>query len=139
MPCFKSNIFYYNNPKIKLFLQKNAKFSSAGGSAPRPPYLRRVGALLPKPQSLAAGGIAPRPPLASGGLRAPPKIASPIANFFGTHLVIYCSIILVVWGIIVQVSQYTVMFVCFTVIYLLLLFFTHLSFCNCKGSHCKLF
>ena len=29
MPRFKSNIFYYNSPKIKLFLQKHAKFSSA--------------------------------------------------------------------------------------------------------------
>ena len=32
---------------MKLFLQKNAKFSSAGGSALRPP---------------ASGGFAPRPP-----------------------------------------------------------------------------
>ena len=28
---------------MELFLQKNAKFSSAGGSAPRPPCLRRLG------------------------------------------------------------------------------------------------
>ena len=52
---------------MKLFLQKNAKFSSAGGSAPRPPCLRRLGALPPNPQPPAAGGFAPRPPLASGG------------------------------------------------------------------------
>ena len=52
---------------MKLFLQKNAKFLSAGGSAPRPPCLRRLGALPPNPQPLAAGGSAPRPPLASGG------------------------------------------------------------------------
>ena len=31
---FKALSFYQNNPKIKLFLQKNAKFSSAGGFAP---------------------------------------------------------------------------------------------------------
>ena len=37
LPHFKSIIFYQNRPKIKLFLQNNAKFSSAGGSAPRPP------------------------------------------------------------------------------------------------------
>ena len=37
MPRFKSIIFYQYSPKIKLFLKKNAKFSSAGGSAPRPP------------------------------------------------------------------------------------------------------
>ena len=67
MPRFKSIICYYNNPKINLFLQKNAKFSSAGGSAPRPPCLRRLGALLPDPQPPAAGGFAHRPPLAFGG------------------------------------------------------------------------
>ena len=54
-PRFKSSIFNQNSPKMKLFLQKNAKFSSAGGSAPVPP---------------AAGGFAPRPP------KQPP-----IANF----------------------------------------------------------
>ena len=52
---------------MKLFLQKNAKFLSAGGSAPRPPCLRRLGALPPNPQPPAAGGFASRPPLASGG------------------------------------------------------------------------
>ena len=35
MPRFKSTILYRNIPKVKLFLQKNAKFSSAGGSDPR--------------------------------------------------------------------------------------------------------
>ena len=34
-PRFKS---IQISPKLKLFLQKNAKFSSAGGSAPRPPH-----------------------------------------------------------------------------------------------------
>ena len=37
MPRFKGITFYQYSPKIKLFLKKNAKFSSAGGSAPRPP------------------------------------------------------------------------------------------------------
>ena len=41
-------LFFYS-PKIKLFLQKNAKFLSVWGSAPVPP---------------AAGGLAPRSPLA---------------------------------------------------------------------------
>ena len=36
MPRFKSIIFCQNSSKIKLFLHKNAKFLSAGGSAPRP-------------------------------------------------------------------------------------------------------
>ena len=60
---------------MKLFLQKNAKFSNAGGAAPRPhasggwglcpqtPSLRRLGALPPDPHwPPAAGGSAPRPP-----------------------------------------------------------------------------
>ena len=71
---FKALSFYQNSPKIKLFLQKNAKFSSAWGKAPRPrasggcglcphtPSLRRLGALHPHPHlPLAAGGFAPRP------------------------------------------------------------------------------
>ena len=45
MPRFKSIIFYQNSSKIKLVLQKNAKFSSAGDSAPRPPCLWRLGSL----------------------------------------------------------------------------------------------
>ena len=36
MPRFKSIILYYNSPKIKLFLQKNAKFSSDGARPPDP-------------------------------------------------------------------------------------------------------
>ena len=34
MPRFKSNNFYQNRPKIKLFLQKKAKFLRPGGFAP---------------------------------------------------------------------------------------------------------
>ena len=70
---------------MKLFLQKNAKFSSAGGSAPRPPCLLRLGVLPPNPQPPAAGGFAPRPPLASGGWgRSPqtPQTAPSIADFW---------------------------------------------------------
>ena len=53
---------------MKLFLQKNAKFSSAGGSQTRMPP--------------AAGGFAPKPPASGGwGLRPQtPKTAPPIAN-----------------------------------------------------------
>ena len=47
-----------NIPNIKLFLQKNAKFSSAG--AP-PPDLRRLGALPPDPRTRASGSSASRP------------------------------------------------------------------------------
>ena len=59
-PPFKSIIFYQNSFKLKLFLQKNAKFSIAGGSTPRPPFLRRLEALPPDLQPPAAGGFAPR-------------------------------------------------------------------------------
>ena len=62
MPRFKSIIFYYNSPKIKLFLQKNAKFWSAGGSSPTPSCLRRLGAPPPDPQD--------SPPIANFWLRA---------------------------------------------------------------------
>ena len=47
---------------MMLYLQKNAKFASAGGSAPKPPCLRRPGALPPDPQNsppLRISGYAP--------------------------------------------------------------------------------
>ena len=43
MPHFKSINFYQNRPKIRIFLRKSTKFSSAGGSTPRfscPPAAR---------------------------------------------------------------------------------------------------
>ena len=63
-----------------LFLQKNAKFSNAGGSAPRPPCLQRLGALPPNPQPPA-----PRPLLASGGwgLRPQTPILAPPLRISG--------------------------------------------------------
>ena len=55
-PRFKSFNFYQNIPKIKLLLQKNAKFFCAGGSAPRPPCLqRRLGVLPQDPQNILRG------------------------------------------------------------------------------------
>ena len=64
MPRFKSIIFYQYSPNTKLFLKKNAKFSSAGGKAPRPcasggwglcpqtpNSLWQLGALPPDPQN----------------------------------------------------------------------------------------
>ena len=46
---------------MKLFLQKHAKFSSAGGSAPRPSCLRRLGALPPNPHWPPAAGCSTTP------------------------------------------------------------------------------
>ena len=97
MPRFKSIIFYYNSPKIVIFT-KNAKFSSAGDSAPRPAYHRRVGALLPNPQPLAAEGSPPdpkiAPPLQISGY-APSYILLHHFNVLGyssTSITIYCDI-----------------------------------------------
>ena len=61
--------------KLSYFCKKNAKFSSAGGSAPRPLCLRRLGASLPDPQPPAAGVFAPSPhwPSAAGGSAPRPK------------------------------------------------------------------
>ena len=50
MPRFKVLFFYQNSSKIKLILQKNAKFLSAWGSAP---------------VLTTAWGFTPRPPLVS--------------------------------------------------------------------------
>ena len=61
-------LLHQNSPEIRLFLQKNAKFLSAGGSAPVPPL---AGALPPDPYyPLSNGSSAPRPPKQS----PPPKI-----------------------------------------------------------------
>ena len=80
----KALFFNQNSPKMKLFLQKNAKFLSAGGSAPRPPCLRRLGALLSNPRASGGWGLRPRPPN-SPPLRisgdAPERIASGIRVF----------------------------------------------------------
>ena len=73
-PRFKSIICYQNSPKIKLFLQKHAKFLSAGGTASRPPAsggwklfpqtpsLRRLGALPSDSQWLRRLGALPQDP-----------------------------------------------------------------------------
>ena len=64
MPRFKNIIFYLNSPKIKLFLQKNAKFSSAGRSPQTPVPLaaggfQQLGASLPTPIGLRRLGYPP--------------------------------------------------------------------------------
>ena len=67
---------------MKLFLQKNAKFLSAGGSTPVPPA---AGGFAPKPPASGSWELRTRPPLASGGwgLRPQtPQIAPTIANFW---------------------------------------------------------
>ena len=73
---------------MKLFLQKNAKFSSAGGSAPRLPCLRRLGAEPPDPHWPPAAGVStPRPP------KQPPLRISgyALAQMVGQMVIICCS------------------------------------------------
>ena len=77
---------------MRLFLQKNAQFSSAGGSAPRPPCLRRLGALPSNPQPPAAGGFAPDPhcpPAAGGSAPRPQNSSPPHCEFLATRLTIH--------------------------------------------------
>ena len=74
---------------MKLLLQKNAKVSSAGGSAPRPPCLRWLGA-LPQTPSLRQLGASPPdphwPPAAGGSAPRPPKQPPPHCEFLATRL-----------------------------------------------------
>ena len=51
MPHFKSINFYQKRPKLKILLQKNTKFSSAGSSTSRPPCSRRLGAFPQDPRN----------------------------------------------------------------------------------------
>ena len=76
---------------MKLFLQKKAKFLSAEGSAPRPPCLRRLGALPLDPHWPPAAGVSalrPKnsPPIANSWLRACTLVryASIFAEKYGT-------------------------------------------------------
>ena len=63
MTRFKSINFCQNiDLKFRYFCQKNTKFLITGGSAPRPPCLRQLGALLSNLQSSENGGCAARPP-----------------------------------------------------------------------------
>ena len=66
-PRFKNIIFYQNSRKIKLLLQKNAKFSSAGGfcgQSSQPPEARGSGGKVPPPDPQNS------PPIANFWLRA---------------------------------------------------------------------
>ena len=69
MPRFKKLFFNQNSPKMKLVLQKNAKFSSAGGSAPRPPVPQAAGGFAPKPATSGGWGLRPQTPKTAPPLR----------------------------------------------------------------------
>ena len=69
---------------MKLFLQKKAKFSSAGSSAPRPPCLQQLGALPPNPHWPPVALDAPPPPNTTPQLRisgyAPAQYSSAVSH-----------------------------------------------------------
>ena len=76
MPCFNSIIFFIKIAlKLSYFLQKNAKISSAGGTAPRPLCLRRLGALPPDSQN--------SPPMRNSGYA--PALSSSVLCVNPTH------------------------------------------------------
>ena len=68
---------------MKLFLQKSAKFSSAGGSAPQTPVPPEAGGFVPKPPASGGWGLRPQdphwPPAAVGSAPSP-QTAPPITN-----------------------------------------------------------
>ena len=69
MPRCKRIIFYQSRPKIKLFMQKNAKFLSAGGSATRFQCLHELG-LCPDTRNGLYPQTPKQPPNANFWLRA---------------------------------------------------------------------
>ena len=67
---------------MKLFLQKNAKFLSVGGSAPVPPA---AGGFAPKPPASGGWGLCLQTPIGLRRLGGPPpdpQNSPPIANFW---------------------------------------------------------
>ena len=59
-PRFKALSFYQNSPTIKLFLQKNAKFLSAGAPPPDPRASGGWGLRLQTPISLRRLEVRPQ-------------------------------------------------------------------------------
>ena len=80
MPCFKSIIFIKIGLKLSYFCQKNTKFSSVGGSAPRPPCLQRLGAFPPDPSLRRLKATLPH-------RKMPPPTGGP---YTATSLQIFC-------------------------------------------------
>ena len=73
IPRFKSNIYHQNSPKIKLFLQKNAKF-------------RALEALLPDLQPSVAGGLARGPLMALAAPLPDSQNSFPHWEFLATNV-----------------------------------------------------
>ena len=82
IPCFTSIIFFIKIALKLSFFYKKWKISRAGGTAPTPPCLRRLGALPPDPLPPVAWGFASRP------LKQPPHF-----EFLATHLFFNSSVL----------------------------------------------
>ena len=75
MPRFKSTIFYYNNPKINLFLQKMQNY-------------RALGAPRPDPHASGDWGLRSQTPIGLRRLGVPPPAPKtvPHCEFLATRL-----------------------------------------------------
>ena len=90
MPRFKSIIFSQNSPKHKLFLQKNAKFASAG-------------APLPDLQPPVASGLCLQASTGLWGLLPQTTKAAPHCEFLATRLALrlfYKTTVVVQWELV---------------------------------------
>ena len=91
----KALFFKQNSPKMKLFLQKNAKFLSSGGFAPKPPDPH---------WPPAAGGSAPRPP------KQPPNcefLATRLSSCITKGVRLCLRSLVTMWSIIVEDDEVT--------------------------------
>ena len=69
---FETVVFYQNGSKITLFLQKNAKFSSAVPSAVGTPGFPAAGGLAIRPTASSGKGLCPQVPNSLRRLDATP-------------------------------------------------------------------
>ena len=100
--------------KLSFFAKKMQNFLALGAALPDPRTSGGWG-LCSQPPTSGGWGHRPQTPIGPWRLRASPRPQNspPHCKFLATHLVINCSIILMFWGKIVQVSQYIAMFVRF--------------------------
>ena len=115
--CRVLKAIFFITIALKLsYFYKKGKIFERWGLRPQTPVPPADGGFAPKTPTSGGWEYRPQTPIGLWRLRAPsprPQTIPFHCKFLATYLVIYCSIILMFWGIIVQVSQYIVMFVCF--------------------------